>query len=337
MVDSHEPQPSRARATPSDPRRTIRGVAISVSVHLGLAALFLGAAWGVALREDNAPPPIVLTADFFEPAPAAPETPRERAPRERPRGRTVDADALDLSSRLRELEAASGASAELDAIARRFGASGIEETTAAAPTVGATFAGLVAGNATKVAYVVDASGSMVGSFPNIIREVERSLAKLEATQQFTVVCFRRNAADAPSGDSSLRTASRANREDVMRWLRKDVVPAGRSSPLEALARALASGADCVFLLSSSVTGPGRHELDRESMLALLDRLNPRDPATGRRRATIQCIQFLEDDPGRTLEAIAAEHYGPGGYRFISRADAGLAFAPTDDDTSGTMP
>jgi ATP-binding cassette subfamily C protein LapB len=58
---------------------------------------------------------------------------------------------------------------------------------------------------------------------------------------------------------------------------------------------------------------------RPSMLALVDRLNPRDPSSGRRRASIQCIQFLEPDPGATLEAIAAEHFGVGGFRFIPRS------------------
>jgi hypothetical protein len=164
---------------------------------------------------------------------------------------------------------------------------------------------------------------MIGSFPEIVDEVERSISRLEPSQQFTVICFRRDGAVAMKSDPSLRPASRAERAAAIAWLRKDVVPSGRSSPIEALSQALRSGADCVFLLSTTVTGADRYELDRDSMLALLERLNPAEPSSGRRRATIQCIQFLEEDPGRTLEAVAARHFGDGGYRFISRVDAGL--------------
>jgi hypothetical protein len=326
----------------SDPRtRTraaggvVRGVFVSLAIHGGVAAAILGTAWGVARAQREEAPPVVLVADFFDPAPARPN-PRAKtdtATEPRPTNAPARENAADLAAKLRALEQASAPSPELDDLARRFGAlspsgagAGASDADADARAVGrqgASFAGLVAGTATKVAYVVDASGSMIGSFPEIVDEVERSISRLEPSQQFTVICFRRDSAVAPRGDSSLRPASRAERAAAIGWLRKDVIPSGRSSPIEALALALQSGADCVFLLSTTVTGPGSHELDRQSLLALLERLNPADPSTGRRRATIQCIQFLEDDPGRTLESVAARHFGAGGYRFVSRVDAGL--------------
>lgn len=172
---------------------------------------------------------------------------------------------------------------------------------------------------------------MIGSFPAMIDEVERSLMRLEPTQSFSVVCFRKDGALAFGGDAALRPASKAARVAAVRWLRETVVPAGRSSPLQALAMALATGANCVFLLSTTVTGPSSHELDRASMLALLDRINPRAGDGGPRRATIQCIQFLEPDPGQTLQAIAAEHFGEGGYRFIPRSATSLDAANTPND------
>jgi hypothetical protein len=313
------------RAVPRGGRRWRGGVAISLAVHGAMAMAMLGTAWGVTrAREESLP--VVLTADFEAPAPAsggrstergAVEAAKPAATRAEP-ARPRDADAL--AERLRALErdmarAGGSESAELDALARRFGALTADADAPLAPSlpgrVGASFAGLVAGNAMKVAYVVDASGSMVGRFPAIVDEVERSLMRLEPTQSFTVVCFRRDGAVAWRGEATLEPASRAARLDAVRWLRESIVPAGRSSPLEALALALRSGADCVFLLSTTITGPASHELDRPSMLALLDRLNPRVGPGARRRATIQCIQFLEEDPGGTLEAIAAEHAGVG--------------------------
>lgn len=326
--------PSRDRR-----RRAWRGLAVSLAMHGALVAMFLGTAWGVArAREVDEEPPVVLAADFRDPAPVSPEaaTPasaeREPPPRSMTDAGQSRADATQdaLLDRLRALERAGGTNPDLDALARRFGASDADSLpqAPARPLAGASFAGLVSGNATKVAYVVDASGSMVGRFPAIVDEVERSLARLEPTQSFAIVCFRRDGASSPGGGVTLRPASRAARAEAVRWLREEVVPSGRSSPVEALALALRSGADCVFLLSSTNTGPASHELDRESMLALLERLNPREKPSGRRRATIQCIQFLEPDPGGTLEAVAAEHFGPGGYRFIPRSETSL-------DTSST--
>lgn len=320
-----------ARRQAEQRERRAKALVVSLAVHALIAAAILGTAWGIAANREREVPAVVLTADFLDPAPrtarSAPQAPAggDTAPA---RGA---ASTADLSQRLRALEAASGANAEMDALARRFGAETSGEGAAATRT-GASFAGLVSGNATKVAYVVDASGSMIGSFPAIVDEVERSLSRLEPAQQFTVICFRRDGAVSLDNDPSLRPATRAARGATVEWLRRSVVPSGRSSPVEALAQALRSGADCVFLLSTTVTGRGRAELDRDATLAMLEKLTPRDPATGRRRATIQCIQFLDIDPGRTLESVAAEHYGAGGYRFIGRGAAGLS--PADGRNAG---
>jgi len=344
-------------------RTAARGVLISLVVHGAIAAAILGTAWGVAgvagMGKNAAP--VVFTADFFDPAPSLPQDSRARsvAAAETPPQTSVDElppdeTSRDLAARLRELELSSAHNPELDALARRFGAlsgkaggnlnasgganggasedlGALNASPASGARVGASFAGLVAGNATKVAYVIDASGSMIGSFPAMIDEVELSLMRLEPTQSFSVVCFRKDGALAFGGDAALRPASKAARVAAVRWLRETVVPAGRSSPLQALAMALATGANCVFLLSTTVTGPSSHELDRASMLALLDRINPRAGDGGPRRATIQCIQFLEPDPGQTLQAIAAEHFGEGGYRFIPRSATSLDAAITPND------
>jgi hypothetical protein len=329
-VDSRDPIHARG---PKSRGNTAVGIATALAVHGALALTILGAAWGVSVARRERETPVVLTADFFNPAPTRAPSDARTAPQPADAPTSTawssataapTAALPELAERLRALEARSAPNAELDALARRFGAGdrgdGVEQRDA---RQGASFAGLVSGNATKVAYVVDASGSMIGSFSAIVDEVERSIARLEPTQRFTVICFRRDGAVCPQDICALRAASRAERNAAVAWLRDDVVPSGRSSPVEALTKALQSGADCIFLLSTTITGPGRHELDKDGLLALLERLNPRDASTGQRRTTIQCIQFLESDPGRALEAVAAEHFGAGGYRFLSRDDAGF--------------
>ncbi|MFZ9915340.1 MAG: hypothetical protein ACO3IB_08420, partial [Phycisphaerales bacterium] len=182
-----------ARRQAAQRERRVKALVASVAIHALVAMAILGTAWGISATREREVPAVVLTADFLDPAPrparSAPRAPG--APDEAPS--RAAASTADLSQRLRALEAASGTNAEMDALARRFGAATSGEGAEATRT-GASFAGLVSGNATKVAYVVDASGSMIGSFPSIVDEVERSLSRLEPAQQFTVICLRRDGA-----------------------------------------------------------------------------------------------------------------------------------------------
>lgn len=190
----------------------------------------------------------------------------------------------------------------------------------------ATFAGLQASNAQTIAYVVDASGSLIGTLPVVRRELEQSLRKLTPTQRFAVCFFQRNTALEPPSEGRaagrLVPATTAAVDAVMTWA-EGIRPGGRSNPLAALERALALEPDVIFLLSADITGSGEFEIGRDELLRTLDRLNPIDPATGRRPTRIQCVQFLDADPLDTLRTIAERHGGAEGYRFLSRDALGL--------------
>ena len=80
--------------------------------------------------------------------------------------------------------------------------------------------------------------------------------------------------------------------------------------------------DVIFLLSQNITGYGQFEVDQRDLLALLDKLNPKN-ANGRRAAQINCIQFIDPDPLDTMRKIAEEHGGPNGYKFLDRSELGL--------------
>ena len=117
----------------SDPRtRTravggvVRGVLVSLAIHGGIAAAILGTAWGVARAQREEAPPVVLVADFFDPAPARPnpraKTETDTATEPQPTNAPAREHAADLAAKLRALEQASAPSPELDGLARRFGA-----------------------------------------------------------------------------------------------------------------------------------------------------------------------------------------------------------------------
>ena len=191
------------------------------------------------------------------------------------------------------------------------------------------FAGLGAGAARRIAFVVDASGSMIGVFPFVIDELQRSLEKLSPAQSYSVIFFQRDEALPAPPRGRLNSATREHVEKTLRWIRGEpnapptVVPTGRSNPMSALTEALALEPEVIFLLSSNVTGSGIYAVDLEDLMAELDELNPEDPSTGRRRTIINCIQFLDPDPLDALRSIVSEHGSDDGYRFLGRTELGL--------------
>jgi len=73
--------------------------------------------------------------------------------------------------------------------------------------------------------------------------------------------------------------------------------------------------ELVFLLSDNVTGRGRYEVDRDSLLDVFERLNRHQ------RTTVNTIQFIHPDPLNTLRDIANRHGGE--YKYITASDLGL--------------
>ncbi len=202
--------------------------------------------------------------------------------------------------------------------------------------LGATFAGMGAKRAASVVYVVDASGAMVSSLRFVFEELNRSVSRLGTGQKFAVVLFRDRSDTrgplvdvfSPSGrdpGTSMVAATPANKAALRNWL-ANIRPTGRSNPLDGVRRGLAFPCDAVFLLSRSIRRSGGSDgagaeggvwgRGTREILAELDRLNPRD-SRGQRRVVIKAIQFLEEDPTGTMQAIGSEHGdGAGSYRVL---------------------
>ncbi len=204
-----------------------------------------------------------------------------------------------------------------------------QPTAPTAPPLPATFAGVKADVAGRVVYVVDASGAMTSSLSFVVEELARSIERLDESQLFQVVLFREPPRDA-SAEASIRgyemfrpgaglvPATRANKNAATAWART-IRPLGKSAPLPGLSAALELSPDLVFLLSRSIQRTGTEP--RTASLALLntlEELNPPSPFTGKRRAVIKTIQFIDEDPSGLLPAIAARHGdGSGSYRLLS--------------------
>lgn len=289
--------------------------AVSLAVHGGLVALLLTVTVRIATSPPRAAPietpPVTLRSPAPNPAATASTQPGPTAPgsfapqaaaaiENRSEVGTAAAPTLTLEQASRRAEALASATAE-------------RAQDAAKRDIGASFAASGATRGKRIVYVVDGSGPMIDCIGDVMAELRRSVGRLDPEQRFAVLLFRgregQSSVSSPiDGGRALVAADQAAVERVTEWSRR-VAAAGRSTPLAGLRRALALDPDVIFLLTRSITRTGGTGwgAGRAQILAELDRLNPRDPRTGRRRAVIKCVQFLEPDPTGVMRAIAQAH------------------------------
>jgi hypothetical protein len=155
----------------------------------------------------------------------------------------------------------------------------------------ATFFGTSA-KTQKVVYVVDASGSLIDTLPDVIKELKRSIARLDEQQEFTVLFAQADEVIEIPAKGKLKRATPSNKDSAVKWIDTgsgNVVPKGTSNPIKALQAALIYRPDMIFLLSNNITGQGRFNLDQKQLLASIARAN-----FG--KSKINTFQFLYADP-----------------------------------------
>ena len=104
-----------------------------------------------------------------------------------------------------------------------------------------------AGDARTVAFVCDASGSMIGSFQSLKAEVGKAVAALRPDQAFCVMFFSNDRyQDFRDGRPVAATAE--NKRELRRWL-VDISTTGTSNPVPALERAFEGGPDLIYVVT----------------------------------------------------------------------------------------
>ena len=302
------------------------GVALGVSLALhGLAAMAL---WGVGASargrsEDTRP----VTYHLHEPAPVATAVPTPRASATpAPMPSSVGVPAMPNRTAIEAFDQGATTIPEIAWPSPGRDVFAVDAMMADAPVI---FAGLGAERAASVVYVVDGSGPMVSSLPMVFDELRRSLRSLDASQQFAIVIFRdRSMVGGGSRVEEFRPrlvpANEASINAAASWL-TTIHAEGASNPSDGLRRAIAHRPEVVFLLARSIRRSGEYAqwgAGREAILAELERLNPPDPRTGRRLVQIKTLQFIEEDPTGTMQAIGERHGGEGGYRVLRLEEVG---------------
>ncbi|MEM1354103.1 MAG: hypothetical protein AAGC44_04275 [Planctomycetota bacterium] len=162
-------------------------------------------------------------------------------------------------------------------------------------------------NVTRIAFVIDASGSMVDILPFVINELKRVVNDLKSVQNFTVIFFSGEGVfEVPGGGKSrgLRSATPAFKQATREWVTLDnheFPTGGRGSAhaIEAIEQALRStiggnGPQLIYLLSDNLTGGGQgatqYEIFQDELMARLEAAN-KDVG-----AKFNTLQFLYEDP-----------------------------------------
>ena len=190
------------------------------------------------------------------------------------------------------------------------------------------------GNAKDIAFIVDASGSMVDVLPFVVNELKRVVNELKPAQNITIIMFSgENVYEVPGGGGvkGLRACTPKFKEDIREWVslenfRFKTGGRGSQNVEKAILRGLAYKPQLVFLLSDNLTGGGQgatqHEIFQDDLVDAIEKANDHRPP-----AKFNTIQFLYNDPlvraglKGTLQLIADDTGG--NYKFISARDLNL--------------
>lgn len=158
--------------------------------------------------------------------------------------------------------------------------------------------------ARRIVYVVDRSGSMMGIFGDVQKELKRSINGLRKSQKFHVI-FYSSGPPVENAPKRLVNAIRASKDEAFDFI-DSVAPLGGTEPMEAMKRAFVLKPDLIYLLSDGEI-PAAMEL-KENLLEW----------NRKKRVRIFTIAYVNSIGRHLLEEIARDHDGK--FRFVSEYD-----------------
>jgi hypothetical protein len=291
---------------------------VSIGMHVGLVLLALFVVWSTVMASQDEQ--IIIPTARLSATPGAPlqlkKTPRLKAdPIAR---RTVSP--MRNKTPIQLLTQPRSDATLVGVLGSSGDANPFEATISGGGELRANFLGS-GGNARRIAFVIDASGSLIDTFPFVIRELKRSISQLSGRQQFTVIFYQGNdVIEVPPYGIDAKRATSSVKQQVIEWLAEDnyhVTPKWSSNPVRALRRAFEYRPQLVFLLSDAITGQGQYEIDQQRLLDQIEKVN-------RSGTKINTLQFIHEDPlvkaglTGTMKLIAQQSGGV--YKYVSKDD-----------------
>jgi len=279
----------------------------SMVFHLSVVVLALFLVWSHILIANEAEPQIVPSARLSESSGGSLTETHNVDLQRSQQIRKVQSEKISTQDSIDNFESTLDSEIDLTGVAGG-GRSGelapFGTSTGTGSSIGVDFY-RVKGNARKIIYVVDASGSLIDTLPFVIKELHRSLLALSDKQQYTVIFFQAGQPiEVPP--RGWKEADAANKEATAKWIdlkAGNVVPRGITDPAAAIRLAMRYKPELMFILSDNITGRGIYEVDREELLKFLNGAN------ADRETVINTIQFGNPDPLHTLRDIATQHGG----------------------------
>ena len=337
LAEPQPPQPPETAAAPADgppPRAGAAGEidaalvgllpwVISFLLHVGIVILALFALWSTVSRTSEEE--IIVPMVELSETPGAPlqmrtdQRVREEMELERREIVTEQSQTTSQSALTAEVSSSSdlvgvGASAG-GSSANPFGTS-----IASGAEFRVQFMGNRGGNARKIAFVIDASGSLIDTLPFVIDELKKTINNLSERQQFTVIFFNNNdAMEVPTPNRGFKRATSEAKQKVIDWIGQNIIPGGGSNPIPALKLALSYRPDLVFLLSDEIEGQGSYAVDQRRLLQAIGEAN----SAGTKICTIQFLyrsRLAELGLEGTMELIAEQSGGT--YKFVDSSETG---------------
>lgn len=292
---------------------------VSLVVHVGIFAVMVALPW---MREQTgqAEGPLVAATSLqdlpkstkFTMAPVqSPFAKQQQNPRRQEQITPVEPRTLteeSLHQALGELQGVSKSAIEIVGIGTGGGDFSKYGIHVGAGGQGPQFFGLggEARAARRIVYVVDRSGSMMGVFDDLRKELKRSIDNLRKSQKYHVIFYSTDPPiEAPPG--RLVNAIRSSKERTFEFIDM-TTPEGMTQPIEAMRRAFQLKPDLIYFLSDGDIPEA--ELLKEN-LATWNR---------KERVRIFTIAYVSSAGRLLLEDIAREHNGA--FRFVSEFELG---------------
>jgi uncharacterized protein with von Willebrand factor type A (vWA) domain len=158
----------------------------------------------------------------------------------------------------------------------------------------------------RVAYVCDASGSMMMKFDGLRVELRKAVDALRPPQSFQIIFFQETSC-SPVDPKGLLFVTPENKRRAFDFVDK-TAPRGSTDPIPALDMAFKQDAELIFLLTDG---------DFPDNKAVLDEIHKLNPD---KKVRINTIAFMDHDEEyeKLLRKIADENGGA--FRFVSEAE-----------------
>jgi len=173
------------------------------------------------------------------------------------------------------------------------------------------------GNARRIAYVCDASGSMLNMFDSLRVEMRKSIENLRPVQSFNIFFFQDEGVATPD-KTGLMPATPDNKRKAYDFLDK-FFPRGTTNPIPALELAFAQKPELIYLLTDGdFSGPGNQ--------AVIDYCRNKTADGKTKINTIAFIQKESRDNPQDLEFVKALQMiaknSGGRFRHVTEEDMG---------------